>query len=237
MHQNPEINRSRNVEYVDGQVLDNKGIHLDLNKVANSIVDAAVNGLPSSEDGVVSNNPSLYKGEVEEVEGRLMDKSGFHLDASGFLADMASTLGSKGMKKLANKNAKNKTADYGQLQPIWEELEQIPFTDNYEEEIALVRQAIRQVGKDIKAKNIVANTKKLAKNAQNFYHSDSGMRVVFSILGHRFSMAAKGDFTGREAFYLQVNGDSLDGIVVRQDENGDFGDVTANYLIEIKREK
>ncbi len=125
--------------------------------------------------------------------------------------------------------------DLGMYQPIWDELQKIPFSDDYKQEITLIAKAVKEASRDLKIKRIIANTKVLAKNAQKFYYSDSGIRVIFSILGNKFSMAAKGDFTGMEAFYIQVNGDSLDGVVLRKTENEDYKDVTSNYNIEIKR--
>jgi len=215
-------------EQINGMTVDKQGFHLDLEKTKEAILSGA--SASSSEDG-----PAIV-GEATEIDGLVIDKQGFHLDKDDLAANILASMKQSPIKKLSTKGKSSKNAgiDLGVFQPIWEELQEIPFSENYEE-IGHIRNAIRQAAKDIKAKKIVANTQALVKNAQKFYHSDEGMRVIFSVLGTKFSMAAKGSFTGREAFYLQVNGDTLDGIVLRKDENGDFQDVTQSYSIQIKR--
>lgn len=210
-------------EEIDGHVIDKQGFHLDNSQIEAAILSQKTN---NAQGEVISTS-----GPKEEVDGHLVDKQGFHLDHESLFSNFASIIDPKGINKISNKQD---NIDLGILQPIFEEIRSIPFSDKYEEEINLIRKAIRTVGKDIKAKKIAANTVKLAKNAQKFYQSDNGMRIVFSVLGNKFSMLAEGEFTGEEAFYLQINGDNLEGIVLRKN-NEDFEDVTSEYSIAIKR--
>jgi len=220
-------------ETIDGLVVDQQGVHLDLNAVHKK-VQSAMEG-----DSIYSENdgPDI-QGETETIDGKILDKQGFHLDKDDLLSTIASSIGKTQSNKTYNKgksSQKSASIDLGMYQPVWEELQQIPFSENYQQEMGIIAKAVKEAAKGIKVKKIIANTQAIAKNAQKFYYTNEGMRVVFSILGNRFSMAAKGDFTGMEAFYIQVNGDSLDGIVLRKDETGDYKDVTESYKIDIKR--
>jgi len=209
-----------------------QGVHLDLTKIEQKVISAA-NGEESVEDG-----PEVESDAIVE-EGMLVDKHGVHLDKNNILASMSKNLGISFDNKSSFKGkvAKNTgSIDVGLLQPIWDEIQNIPFSEQeFAEEISLLRTAIREVGKDIKAKKIAANTRKLAKNAQKFFQSDIGMRVVFSILGQKFSMFAEGEFSGDEAFYLQASGDSLEGIILKKDESDQLVDVTENFKINIQK--
>ncbi len=228
---------SQNKEIVDGFVVDKQGVHLDLEAVQKKVIQAADKESPS----VASNNglgsESLTEGESIVIDGEIIDKHGFHIN-DDFLSNISASIKINPAKnsKVSKVNKESSSSvDLGMYQPIWDELQKIPFSDDYKNEINLIAKAVKEASRDLKVKRIIANTKVLAKNAQKFYYSDSGIRVVFSILGNKFSMAAKGDFTGMEAFYIQVNGDSLDGVILRKTEDEDYKDVTNNYNIEIKR--
>lgn len=221
-------------EQIDGLTVDAQGVHLDENLIKEALNKVATSGVDSI--GGKDDGPDI-QGETETIDGKIIDKQGFHLNKDELLSSIASSIGLKS-SNIANKgkaSSKSASLDLGMYQPVWEELQQIPFSDNCEQEMHIIAKAVKEAARDLKIKRIIANTQAVAKNAQKFYYSNDGMRVIFSILGNRFSMAAKGDFTGMEAFYIQVNGDSLDGIVLRKDESGNYKDITANYKIEIKR--
>ena len=231
-------------EIVNGHVIDQQGAHLNEKALEEMLVKAAKGELPkvSGEHAVTSGGEDgpATEGDTETIDGKLISKAGVHLDKDSLLASLTSQMGLKPIKN-AIKNSKSQSSrepiDLGMYQPIWEELQQIPFSENSEQEIIMIAKAVKEAAMGIKVKKIIANTQSLAKNAQKFYYSDEGMRIVFSILGNRFSMAAKGDFTGSEAFYIQVNGDTLDGIVLRKEEDGNYSDVSEKYSIRIKQVK
>lgn len=221
-------------EVVNGFEVDQMGAHINTSALENALTKIAAGEQVDVEGEKVTN------GEVVEDEGFVVDEKGVHFDLSSLASSLASSGSMPPMQvKTAGKNKKKAEAiDFGVYQPIWEELKKIPFSkETYEDDIKMLANAIKEASRELKVRRIVANTQALAKNAQNFYYSDGGMRTVFSILGNRFSMAVKGELTGMEAFYIQVNGDSLDGIVLRKDEEGNYSDATKDFQVFIKREK
>ena len=169
---------SQNKEIVDGFVVDKQGVHLDLEAVQKKVIQAADKESPS----VASNNglgsESLTEGESIVIDGEIIDKHGFHIN-DDFLSNISASI------------IISSSVDLGMYQPIWDELQKIPFSDDYKNEINLIAKAVKEASRDLKVKRIIANTKVLAKNAQKFYYSDSGIRVVFSILGNKFSIDRK----------------------------------------------
>lgn len=232
-------------EVVNGHVIDQQGAHLNEKALEEMLLKAARGELPKVSGGehavsASSDDGPAVEGDSEFIDGKLISKAGVHMDRDSLLASLTSQMGLKPIKN-AIKNSKAQSSreplDLGMYQPIWEELQQIPFSENSEQEVLMIAKAVKEAAMGLKVKKIIANTQALAKNAQKFYYSDEGMRIVFSILGNRFSMAAKGDFTGSEAFYIQVNGDTLDGIVLRKEEDGNYKDVSESYSIKIKQVK
>lgn len=235
-------------EMINGKVIDQQGIHLDESFIEKTLIQASLGnsgqtgGYETSEDDVVD-----LEGDFEEIDGNLVDKNGMHLNKDSLFESLSSSLSdgklsknSHPKKETNNKGKSDKISaniDLGIYQPVLEELNKVPFSSDFENEIKIFVNAVKEASKDLKIKKIVSNTKAIAKNAQKFYHSSDGMRVVFSILGNKFSMSANGEFMGNEAFFIQVNGDSLDGIVLRKDDNGDYADVTDSYKVAIKKEK
>lgn len=222
-------------ETINGKVVDMKGVHID-----DSFLEAAL--LRAGKGETLTNNDSgledqdITEGEVERDNEFVIDKNGCHLDKDSLLSSMSSFVPQLKTSSNKGKVTKNAKADFGIYNPILEELVKIPISeDTYEADMEILRGAIRTAAKELKIRRIIANTKAIAKNAQNFYHSKEGMRVIFSILGNKFSMAIKGELTGMEAFYIQVNGDSLEGIVLQKSLNGDFSDATENFNIQIKK--
>lgn len=226
-------------EQINGLVVDQQGVHIDEGLIESAILKAAKSSTGQEEHNSGEDGPDI-DGETDVVDGQIVDKQGFHLDKDDLLSNLTSSLNIKKSNNVINRgkaSLKSASIDLGIYQPVWEELNKIPFSDNSEQEMLIIAKAVKEAAMDLKVKRIIANTKVVSKNAQKFYYSKDGVRVIFSILGNRFSMAANGDFTGMEALYIHVNGDSLDGIVLRKDETGEFKDVTQNYKIEIKRDK
>lgn len=206
-------------EVIKGRVVDKQGVHLDDAAIENALLKAAAG--QKNEDDV--DDTTVHAADAEEVNGEMVDEEGVHLSKDTLLASLLPAAKVKNINTSAKKGKETqKTAniDLGMYQPIWEELQKIPFSDNYEQEIKVVRNAIKQAAMEFKVKKIIANTKSVAKNAEKFFYTGDTVRIVFSILGNKFSMAAAGDFTGKEALYIQVMGDSLEGQVLKISEDG-----------------
>jgi hypothetical protein len=229
-------------EVIDGKTVDMHGVHINDNFLEAALLKAGKGESVSSDEdaeGVEDvKDHDITEGEVEKDNEFVIDKNGCHLDKDSLLSRITSFASVPQMKMSASKDKTAKTAkvDFGIYNPILEELVKIPLSEEtYETDMETLRGAIRTAAKELKVRRIVANTKAIAKNAQNFYQSEEGMRVVFSILGNKFSMSVKGELTGMEAFYIQVNSDSLEGIVLQKSPNGDFADATESFDIQIKK--
>jgi hypothetical protein len=220
-------------EIINGRLVDDKGVHLDQSHFENILMKVAAGEEVSPEEAV---SPS---GETVKEDDFVIDDKGCHFDKDSLVSSLASLSSLPKMTvKSSGKQKKAESIDFGIYQPIWDELQKIPLSkDSYEADIKALAGAIKEASKEIKIRRIVANTQSIAKNAQNFYYSEGGMRTVFSILGNRFSMIVRGELSGSEAFYIQVNGDNVEGIVLKKEENGDFADVTKNFQVHIKREQ
>ncbi|MFM7852611.1 MAG: hypothetical protein ACKO96_12020, partial [Flammeovirgaceae bacterium] len=68
----------------------------------------------------------------------------------------------------------------------------IPFSDNPDNEVQEIVKAIKEASMKFKIKKIISNTKSLAKNAEKFFYTKDSVRIVYSILGNKFSVSAKG---------------------------------------------
>jgi len=223
-------------EIIDGKTVDMHGVHINDSFLEAALLKAGKGEAVSADEGVEDHD--ITEGEVEKDDEFVIDKNGCHLDKDSLLSSISSFASVPQMKMSVSKGKATKAAkaDFGIYNPILEELVKIPLSqETYEADMEILRGAIRTAAKELKVRRIVANTKAIAKNAQNFYQSEEGMRVVFSILGNKFSMAVKGELTGMEAFYIQVNGDSLEGIVLQKSPDGDFADATENFDIQIKK--
>lgn len=234
---NEDINlRMRNQkEVINGRVVDNQGVHLDADSIENAILKAASGEFA----GDRASEEMHYSGDSEEIDGSIVDKEGVHLDKDSLLANLLG--GGKIMPQITSSRNKGKSVtktaniDLGVYQPIWDELKNIPMSDKMDEEIQILAKAVREAAMEFKAKRIIANTQKVVKNAEKLYYTSNTVRVVFSILGNKYSMSAKGSFTGREIFNLKVSGNDLEGQIFRADEEDEFADVTADFKIGIQR--
>jgi hypothetical protein len=220
-------------EIVKGKVVDKQGVHLDDTAIENALLKAA-----SGQSHVADEEDVTLSADAEHIDGKMVDEDGVHLSKDDLLASLM-PLASNKMPKAAAKKGKEtqKTAsiDLGMYQPVWDELQKIPFSENHEQEMKIITSAIKEAAMEFKVKKIIANTKAVAKNAEKFFYSGNTVRIVFSILGNKFSMAAVGDFTGREAFYIQVLGDNLAGQILRMEDDGEVSDVTKKYKIGIQK--
>lgn len=222
-------------EIIDGKTVDTHGVHINNSLLEDALLKVGKGETVNDES---AEDLDITEGEVEKDDDFIIDKNGCHLDKDSLLSNISSLVSTPQAKMSASKGKTTKTAkvDFGIYNPILEELVNIPLSEEtYEADMEILKSAIRTAAKELKVRRIVANTKAIAKNAQNFYHSEEGMRVIFSILGNKFSMAVKGNLTGMEAFYIQVNGDSLEGIVLSKSSNGEYADVTENFNIQIKK--
>lgn len=219
-------------EVVKGKVIDQQGVHLDASALENNLLKVGSGQSVDFSDEQYSNN-------AEEIDGKLIDEDGVHLSKDDLLASLMQGMAPqvKTSHNYKQKVDKKSTAsiDFGIYQPVLDELSKIPFSDNYEEEMRKIADAVKTAGMQFKVKKIIANTKTLSKNAQKFFYSDNNVRFVFSILNTKYSLAATGDFHGNEALHVQVDGDKLVGLVLRLFDNGDYSDVTSEYKLKIER--
>lgn len=226
-------------EVVNGYVVDSKGVRANIDKLEETLLKLG-SGEPVSQNQD-SDDESISSKEAVEDEDFTIDEEGCHLDKDSLLSFIGVSPSSLPKKSNKSKNTNKSSNTNPYYSQIIEELNNIPISEEtYETDVKIIIDAIREASRNLKVKRIVANTMAIAKNAKDFYYTKEaanvkeGMRVVFSILGNKFSMSAKGNLTGTEAFYIQVNGDTLDGIVLRKN-SGEYEDVTENFIIEIKR--
>jgi hypothetical protein len=224
-------------EVINGKTVDMQGVHISDSFLEAALLKAGEGEAITESEGDVEDY-DITDGETAKDEDFLIDKDGCHFDKDSLLSSISSFASVSKINTNVNKSKGNKAAktDFGIYNPILEELVKIPISEEtYETDMDILKSAIKTAAKELKIRRIIANTRSIAKNAQNFYYSEEGMRVVFSILGNKFSMAVKGDLTGMEAFYIQVNGDTLEGIVLQKSSNGNFSDATENFDIQINK--
>jgi hypothetical protein len=218
-------------ELVKGKVVDKQGVHISADDLEAKLLKVG------SGEKIEDATAHTLAADAEEIDGQMVDKDGVHMSKDEVFASL---LNKFAPRKQASKNNIEKTVnktsaniDLGMYQPVFEELSKIPFSANFEQEMKTIAEAVKTAGMQFKVKKIIANTKTLAKNAQKFYYSDDNVRFIFSILGKKYSMAAQGDFHGNEALHVSVDGDELQGTVLRIKNDGDYTDVTSNYKIKI----
>lgn len=234
---NDDINMSMRgqKEIVNGKTVDKQGVHLD-----ESALEAALFRVASGGKASTSNSENVdvanikLSANAQNIDGKLVDEDGIHLSKDDLLASLVPNMR---FEKVANSNKQTGTnTDFGVYQPIIEELQKIPFTENSANEVAEIAKLVKEAGMKLKIKKIITNTKAIAKNAEKFYYTNDSVRIVYSILGNKFSVQARGDFTGHEAVNLRVDGDSLAAEIYNIQDDGDISEVTKNYKIGIKKE-
>lgn len=222
-------------EVVKGKVIDQQGVHLDATMLENNLLKVGSGQVADVSDDYVST-------DAEEIDGKMIDEDGVHLSKDDLLASLMRGMSpqtkiaqNKSAKKSSNEKKSSINMDFGIYQPVLDELSKIPFSENYQQEMKKIADAVKTAGMQFKVKKIIANTKSLSKNAQKFFYGENNVRFVFSILNTKYSLAAAGDFHGNEALHVQVDGDRLVGLVLRMHDDGDYTDVTEQYKIKIER--
>lgn len=128
-----------------------------------------------------------------------------------------------------------KEGDLGDLTPVVADILSFQFSEKREEEIAQLHEAVKTEMTKMCVSRVVSNTQKKVKCAKNFYYGKTGsLRVEFSILSQKYSMMAKGAFTGNEIIYPTVEGDDVVGLIMRQFDNG-LEDASGDFNITISK--
>tara|TARA_B100000614_G_scaffold262909_1_gene300944 strand:+ start:439491 stop:440195 length:705 start_codon:yes stop_codon:yes gene_type:complete len=130
---------------------------------------------------------------------------------------------------------------FGDIDPLFQDIAEFKFSSrNRDDEIAILREAIRQ-GKLViiqqrqkeVTNQVVENTKKASKGTEKFFRlKDGGLRVEFSLLGQKYSMSAHGMLQSNDCLCWQVEGDSIQGHVMRL-QNGQFHNVSSGFEINV----
>ncbi len=146
------------------------------------------------------------------------------------------------------KVSSNKSMDMGHLNPLVNELCKVKFSSSdIQSEIEIMKRAI-QAGQEMieearserKISKIVDNTKKVLSTAHKFFQNKTSdgaqvIRVEFSVLGQKYSFAAKGNFDGNECLWATVEGDNVVGHVMRRREDGSFDKVGSQFEISVTK--
>jgi len=133
--------------------------------------------------------------------------------------------------------------DFGDLTPLITDIAGFKFSQNRQEELEILRHSIHAGLKKISAnrqdgaiKRIVDNTRSLTKGAEKFYKiKDGGVRVEFSVLTNKYSMLAIGQFYGNESMAWAVDGNDINGYIMRRAADGSFVNVSGEFKIKITK--
>lgn len=124
-------------------------------------------------------------------------------------------------------------AKYAQLM---KELERITFSDDEEKfnkQMEAAVGGIRKAMQELVIKDVAANTRQtFGEHVSEVFQVGGGLKVDFVYDGKKYSVSARGPFTGDETVCLHRKGDKLVGSVLRIDENGKT-DLTSNFGITI----
>lgn len=222
-------------EIVNGKTVDQQGVHLD-----ESALESALFRVASGKSADYNSDNSADIGNLklsanaQNIDGKIVDEDGIHLSKDDLLASLLPNI-KIDSKSNVSKSKKQHTNDYGIYQPIIDEIAKIPLSENYKVEIQEIVKEIKDLAMKYKLKKIISNTKAIAKNAEKFYYTNDSVRIVFSILGNKFSVSARGEFSGHEAINLRVDGDNLAAEVYRLSDEGDVDEVTHNFKIGIQK--
>jgi len=126
--------------------------------------------------------------------------------------------------------------DFGDLNGLIYGILTFPFSADSkarESEIQKLQASVSNQQSMLKVGRIVGNTRKSVQGASDFFvGDDGGVRMEFSILGHKYSMKVLGSFLGNESLYPTVEGDKVIGLVMRH-ENGQLVNASKDFKITI----
>ena len=141
------------------------------------------------------------------------------------------------LSKAASVQASKSRQDLGDLTEVVADIASFKFSSsNRGKEIGMIREAVKKELRNIISQRVIENTKKISSDVHQFYRikdgKDGGMRVEFSLLNHKFSMSALGEFSGNECLCWQANGNTIVGHVMSVGEDG-FENVTDSFQVSI----
>lgn len=155
-----------------------------------------------------------------------------HIDFDSFFSGMAPP-----KKASAPPPQRRPVVDFKDLTPVIRDIASFKFSSsNRASEIRAVRDAVQRELRVIVANRIAENTRSVSSDVKGFYRiKDGGMRVEFSVLGQKYSMAAIGEFLGNEYMCWNVSGNEVIGHIMRVAQDESFGDVSDEYQIVVSK--
>lgn len=132
-------------------------------------------------------------------------------------------------------------SNFGDLNPLINDLLNFKFSSNRTEEIEILRQtihdamnkmAISQVANKTKQSNQKVNKFSVITNKSN--NNVVGLTACFSVLKNPYKMKVIGDFYGNEILSWQVDGDQVIGHVMQEQPDGSFFNISDNYKIKVE---
>ena len=229
-----EVRQQTSLEATLGSLAQSLGSGAPMPKAASSASSGpkTANGVVVPEDHHI--DISSLAGGVPESQHR---GEGTRIGNSGWGQSLLVNNDTAPMQKQASAEPSSPPPDLDldDLSPLIGDIMSFRFSANREKEIAQIHAAVKAEMTKLCANRVVANTQAKVKTAKNFYYGKTGsLRIEFSILNQKYSMLAKGAFTGDEILYPTVEGDKVVGLVMRETHQG-LEDATSNFSITISQ--
>lgn len=188
----------------------------------------------------------IGKGETVDLSedvsnSSLIDTRADHPEAPANHINFESVFANLGFSPPQTKVAsapKKPSVDFGDLTPLIKEIATFKFSSARNAEIKAMQEALRKEMRTIISNRIADNTRQVSSEIRQFYRikdaKNSGMRVEFSVLDKKYSMAALGNFRGDEYLCWNVVGNNIQGHVMRVDpESGNFYNTNDEFQIQV----
>lgn len=128
--------------------------------------------------------------------------------------------------------AKRPGVDFGDLTPLIKDIATFKFSSNRQGEIKAMQEAVQKEMRTIVAGRVAENTRQVSSEISQFFRiKEGGMRVEFSVLGRKYSMAALGQFRGDEYMAWNVAGNKVVGHLMRIAGDQTFENVSNEFEI------
>jgi hypothetical protein len=228
-----EVQQQLSLESTLGSLAQSLGTGAPMPQAASSASSGpkTVNGVVAPEDHHI--DVSSMAGNVPQSQHR---GPGHRIGNSGWGQSLlVNNDASPAEPQQTQKQASSEVPDLDDLSPLIGDILSFRFSKNREKEISQIHAALKAEMTKLCANRVVANTQAKVKTAKNFYYGKTGsLRIEFSILNQKYSMLAKGAFTGDEILYPTVEGDKVVGLVMRETPNG-LENATEDFSVTINQ--
>ena len=183
-------------------------------------------------------NPTGFGGGLLDTSADHPEAAAEHIDYDAMFSKMGYKPQSQGvLAKAASVQSSKAKQDLGDLTEVVSDIASFKFSSsNRGKEIGMLREALKKEMRNIISQRVIENTKKISSDVHQFFRikdgKEGGMRVEFSLLNHKFSMSALGEFSGNECLCWQANGNTIVGHVMKVGEDG-FENVSDNFQVAI----